>query len=152
MTPETEEIEPTFRRERVFKTVEEFLLRVLVMPTLIVFEDTHWIDDASHSVLLHLVRSTEPRPWLLAITRRPQGLPFVDEPGNGQRLLELSALGGRGDGPARARVRRRGRPLRGAARRGLGALGREPALRARARRRLPRRRRRPRRFRRRSRR
>jgi class 3 adenylate cyclase/tetratricopeptide (TPR) repeat protein len=92
MTPETEEIEPAFRRERVFKTVEEFLLRVLVMPTLIVFEDTHWIDDASHSVLLHLVRSAEPRPWLLAITRRPQGLGFVDEPGDGQRIVELPAL------------------------------------------------------------
>jgi class 3 adenylate cyclase/tetratricopeptide (TPR) repeat protein len=92
MTPETEEIEPTFRRERVFETVEQFLLRVLVMPTLIIFEDTHWIDDASHSLLLHLVRSTAPRPWLLAITRRPQGLPFVDEPGEGQRLIEISAL------------------------------------------------------------
>ena len=92
MTPETDEIEPAFRRERVFKTVEDFLLRVLVMPTLIVFEDTHWIDDASHSVLLHLVRSTAPRPWLLAITRRPQGLPFVDEPGDGLRLIELSSL------------------------------------------------------------
>ena len=90
MTPETEEIEPAFRRERVFKTVEEFLLRVLVMPTLIVFEDTHWIDDASHSVLLHLVRSSAPRPWIVAITRRPQGLPFE----NGHRLLELSALPG----------------------------------------------------------
>ena len=94
MTPETEEIEPAFRRERVFKTVEEFLLRVLVMPTLIVFEDTHWIDDASHSVLLHLVRSSAPRPWLVAITRRPQGVPFVDEPGDGQRVLELAALPG----------------------------------------------------------
>jgi class 3 adenylate cyclase/tetratricopeptide (TPR) repeat protein len=94
MTPETEEIEPAFRRERLFKTVEEFLLRVLVMPTLIVFEDTHWIDDASHSVLLHLVRSSVPRPWLVAITRRPQGLPFVDEPGGGHRVLELSALPG----------------------------------------------------------
>jgi class 3 adenylate cyclase/tetratricopeptide (TPR) repeat protein len=92
MTPETEEIEPAFRRERVFKTVEEFLLRVLVMPTLVIFEDTHWIDDASHSVLLHLVRSSEPRPWLLAITRRPHGLGFVDDPGDGQRILELPAL------------------------------------------------------------
>ena len=101
MTPETEEIEPAFRRERVFKTVEEFLLRVLVMPTLIVFEDTHWIDDASHSVLLHLVRSTAPRPWLVAITRRPQGLPFE----NGHRLLELSAL------PGRRRLGSRSQPL-----------------------------------------
>jgi len=94
MTPETEEIEPAFRRERVFRTVEEFLLRVLMMPTLIVFEDTHWIDDASHGLLHHLVRSSAPRPWLLAITRRPQGSPFLDEPGNGHRLLELSALPG----------------------------------------------------------
>src|SRR4029077_7831877 len=94
ITPETEEIEPAFRRERIFKTVEEFLLRVLVMPTLIVFDDTHWIDDASHSVLLPLVRSSAPRPWLVAITRRPQGVPFVDEPGGGQRVLELSALPG----------------------------------------------------------
>jgi predicted ATPase len=94
MTPETAEIEPAFRRQRVFETVEQFLLRVLVMPTLIVFEDTHWIDDASHSLLLQLVRSTVPRPWLLAITRRPQGLPFVEEAAEGQRLLELSALGG----------------------------------------------------------
>jgi len=92
MTRETEEIEPTFRRERVFKTVEDFLLRVLVMPTLIVFEDTHWIDDASHSVLLHLVRSSAPRPWLVAITRRPQALGFIDEPGDGHRLIELAAL------------------------------------------------------------
>jgi class 3 adenylate cyclase/tetratricopeptide (TPR) repeat protein len=94
MTPETAEIEPAFRRQRVFETVEEFLLRVLVMPTLFVFEDTHWIDDASHSLLLHLVRSTAPRPWLLAITRRPQGLPFVEEPVEGHSLLELSALRG----------------------------------------------------------
>jgi class 3 adenylate cyclase/tetratricopeptide (TPR) repeat protein len=94
MTPETADIERAFRRERVFETVEKFLLRVLVMPTLIVFEDTHWIDDASHSLLLHLVRSTVPRPWLLAITRRPQGLPFVDEPAEGHSLLELSALRG----------------------------------------------------------
>ena len=46
---------------------------MLVMPTLIVFEDTHWIDDASRSVLLHLVRSSAPRPWLVAITRRAPG-------------------------------------------------------------------------------
>ena len=82
-TPESEEIEAAFRRERVFETVEQFLLRVLVMPTLIVVEDAHWMDDGSHGLLLHLVRSSAPRPWLLAITRRPQGLGFVDEPGTG---------------------------------------------------------------------
>jgi class 3 adenylate cyclase/tetratricopeptide (TPR) repeat protein len=93
-TPESEEIEAAFRRERVFETVEQFLLRVLVMPTLIVVEDAHWMDDASHGLLLHLVRSSAPRPWLLAITRRPQGLGFVDEPGDGRQLHALSALRG----------------------------------------------------------
>jgi class 3 adenylate cyclase/tetratricopeptide (TPR) repeat protein len=93
-TPESEEIEAAFRRERVFETVEQFLLRVLVMPTLIVVEDAHWMDDASHGLFLHLVRSSAPRPWLLTITRRPQGLGFVDEPGNGRQLHALSALRG----------------------------------------------------------
>ena len=94
MTPETEEIEPAFRRERVFKTVEEFLLRVLVMPTLIVFEDTHWIDDASHSVLLHLVRSSAPRPWLVAITPPAAGLALRRRARRRAPVLELSALPG----------------------------------------------------------
>ena len=67
---------------------------VLVVPTLIVVEDAHWMDDASHGLLLHLVRSSAPRPWLLTITRRPQGLGFVEEPGDGRQLHELSALGG----------------------------------------------------------
>ena len=91
-TPETEEIQPTFRRERLFETVEQFLLRVLMMPTLLVVEDAHWIDDASREVLRHLVRSSVPRPWLMAITRRPRSEAFVDEPGDGRQLFELSAL------------------------------------------------------------
>ena len=93
-TPESDEIEPAFRRERIFETVEQFLLRVLMMPTLIVVEDAHWIDDASHGLLLHLVRSPTPRPWLVMITRRPQGLGFVDEAGPGRQLHSLSALQG----------------------------------------------------------
>ncbi len=93
-TPESEEIEAAFRRERVFETVEQFLLRVLVAPTLIVVEDAHWMDEGSHGFLLHLVRSSAPRPWLLAITRRPQGLGFVDEPGDGRQIHSLSALRG----------------------------------------------------------
>jgi class 3 adenylate cyclase/tetratricopeptide (TPR) repeat protein len=93
-TPESDEIEPAFRRERIFETVEQFLLRVLMMPTLIVVEDAHWVDDASHGLLLHLVRSTAPRPWLLTITRRPQGLELVEEQGDGRQLHRLSALRG----------------------------------------------------------
>jgi class 3 adenylate cyclase/tetratricopeptide (TPR) repeat protein len=91
-TPESEEIRASFRRERLFETVEQFLLRVLMMPTLLVVEDTHWMDDASRELLRHIVRSTQPRPWLVAITRRPQSEAFLDGAGAGGRLLELSAL------------------------------------------------------------
>jgi len=76
-TPETDEVSPAFRRERLMDVVEQFLLRVLMMPTLVVVEDVHWIDDASQELLLHLTRASEPRPWLICVTRRPQGAEYV---------------------------------------------------------------------------
>jgi class 3 adenylate cyclase/Tfp pilus assembly protein PilF len=72
-TPETDEIDPAFRRERLLDTVEQFLTRVLLMPTLLDIEDVHWADDASFELIRHLVRHAAPRPWLVCITRRPQG-------------------------------------------------------------------------------
>ena len=93
-TAETEEIEAGFRRKRLHETVEQFLLRVLMMPTLLVVEDAHWMDDASRELLLHLVRSPAPRPWLLAITRRSQSEAFVEDVANGHQLLTLSPLQG----------------------------------------------------------
>jgi class 3 adenylate cyclase/tetratricopeptide (TPR) repeat protein len=91
-TAESDEIRASFRRERLFETVEQFLHRVLMMPTLLVVEDAHWMDDASRELLRHLVASAEPRPWLLTITRRPDSDPFLNGGGSGHRLLELSAL------------------------------------------------------------
>ncbi len=46
-TPEVDAIDPAFRRVRLQEALEQFLLRVLMMPTLVVIEDVHWIDDAS---------------------------------------------------------------------------------------------------------
>ena len=48
-TPEVDALDPARSRERLHATVETFLERVLMMPTLIVVEDTHWLDDASRS-------------------------------------------------------------------------------------------------------
>jgi class 3 adenylate cyclase/tetratricopeptide (TPR) repeat protein len=76
-TPETDEIDPAFRRQRLMDTVEQFLMRVLMMPTLLVVEDAHWIDDASQELILHLTRAAAPRPWLICVTRRPQGVAFA---------------------------------------------------------------------------
>jgi class 3 adenylate cyclase/tetratricopeptide (TPR) repeat protein len=78
-TPETDAIETAFRRDKLHEVVAQFMNRVLLMPTLVVVEDTHWIDDASAFLLRYLAASPEPRPWLVCLTRRPEGEPFADE-------------------------------------------------------------------------
>lgn len=89
-TPETEGLDAAFRRDRLHEVVEQFLTRVMLMPTLLVFEDVHWIDDASHFLLGHLAASPMPRPWLVCATRRPEGEPAWPE-GIGT-ILRLSPL------------------------------------------------------------
>jgi class 3 adenylate cyclase/tetratricopeptide (TPR) repeat protein len=86
-TPEVDEFEPSFRRDRLHDALEQFLLRILLMPTLLVVEDTHWLDDASQLVLKRLSQAG-PRPWLLVFTRRPAGDALV---GDGT-VLELAPL------------------------------------------------------------
>lgn len=84
-TPETDSIDPAFRRDRLHEVVEDFLGRLLAHPTLLVFEDAHWMDDASDFLLRHLTRARATRPWLVCVTRRPTGRSLVAE-GNGVAL------------------------------------------------------------------
>jgi predicted ATPase/class 3 adenylate cyclase len=71
-TPEVDEIDPAFRRDRLHDALDQFLMRLLLMPTAILVEDTHWLDDASQLVLTKLAQPM-PRPWLVLATRRPSG-------------------------------------------------------------------------------
>jgi class 3 adenylate cyclase/tetratricopeptide (TPR) repeat protein len=73
-TPETTDLNPSFRRERLLDVVDAFLTRMLLVPTLLIVEDAHWLDDASRELLRRIVSSPAPRPWLLLATRRPEGL------------------------------------------------------------------------------
>jgi class 3 adenylate cyclase len=91
-TPEADQIDPAFRRERVQDTVEQFLSRVLMMPTLLILEDMHWADDASRELVRHLTRQAAPRPWLLCVTRRPQGDDLARDV-EGHTHLALQPLG-----------------------------------------------------------
>ena len=91
-TAESEEIKPQFRRERLHETVSSFLTRLLLMPTLVVLEDAHWMDDASRELVLHLSRTPEPRPWLICVTRRPQGEPFAQPGSQGHLHLPLGPV------------------------------------------------------------
>jgi class 3 adenylate cyclase/tetratricopeptide (TPR) repeat protein len=76
-TPESDAIDAAFRRDKLHDVVAQFTSRVLLMPTLVVVEDVHWIDDASAFLLRHLVSSPLARPWLICVTRRPEGESFA---------------------------------------------------------------------------
>ena len=90
-TPETDALDPAHSRDRLHAAVETFLERVLMMPTLIVVEDTHWLDDASLFLLRHLFAKPQPRPWLLCVTARPAAESILSPGGPGTRL-ELQPL------------------------------------------------------------
>ena len=71
------------------------LTRVLLMPTLLIIEDAHWIDDASRDLLLSLDARAAPRPWLVCVTRRPQGGDFADPAVDGHVQLALGPIDAR---------------------------------------------------------
>ena len=90
-TPEVDALAPTHSRDRLHAIVETFLEGVLMMPTLIVVEDIHWLDDASLFLLRHLVARSAARPWLICVTARPAAESILPEGGQGTRL-ELQPL------------------------------------------------------------
>jgi class 3 adenylate cyclase/tetratricopeptide (TPR) repeat protein len=70
-TREVDELQPAFRRARLHGVVEELLAALLPEATLMVFEDVHWMDEASCDLLRHLGGQVSKRPWLMCATRRP---------------------------------------------------------------------------------
>ena len=70
-TPEVDELDPSFRRARLHGVVGQLLGILLDSPTLLVFEDVHWMDEASSELLRHLGTQLSSRPWLTCTTRRP---------------------------------------------------------------------------------
>ena len=90
-TPEVDALDPVHSRERLHATVESFLERVLLMPTLILVEDLHWLDDGSRFLLHHLVRAAAARPWVVCATTRPAAETLI-VPGGPGRRIELEPL------------------------------------------------------------
>ena len=96
-TPEVEALDAEQSHLRLQATVRAFLERMLMMPTLIVVEDAHWLDDASRLLLQQIAGSPTPRPWLLLVTTRPSADSIVAPDGLG-RQLELGPLDTRSAG------------------------------------------------------
>jgi class 3 adenylate cyclase/tetratricopeptide (TPR) repeat protein len=90
-TSEADALDPASSRDRLHAVVETFLERVLMMPTLLIFEDAHWLDDSSRFLLRHLTEKPAPRPWLVCVTTRPSGETSVHLDGPVERV-ELQPL------------------------------------------------------------
>jgi class 3 adenylate cyclase/tetratricopeptide (TPR) repeat protein len=85
VTAEVDALDAGRSRDRLHQVVGSFLERLLLMPTLIVVEDAHWLDDASRALLHALTAAPAPRPWLVCLTTRPG----PDPPTQGDHVLRL---------------------------------------------------------------
>ena len=90
-TPEASALDPAASRHQLHAAVETFLERILMMPTLLVVEDGHWLDDASRFLLSHLLAKPAQRPWLVCVTTRPGAEPLVQD-GEHAARIELEPL------------------------------------------------------------
>ena len=70
-TPEVDALDPAFWRARLHGVLGRVLGNVLDAPTLLLFEDVHWMDDASSELLRFLGTQLQTKPWLACTTRRP---------------------------------------------------------------------------------
>jgi class 3 adenylate cyclase/tetratricopeptide (TPR) repeat protein len=70
-TPEVDALDPAFWRARLHGVLGKMLGKVLDRPTLLLFEDVHWMDDASSELLRYVGTQLPSHPWLACTTRRP---------------------------------------------------------------------------------
>jgi class 3 adenylate cyclase/tetratricopeptide (TPR) repeat protein len=69
-TPETASLEERFRPSRLAEVMLILLERLLPSTTLLLFEDVHWMDEASSALLRELSGIVESVPWVVLTTRR----------------------------------------------------------------------------------
>jgi class 3 adenylate cyclase/tetratricopeptide (TPR) repeat protein len=69
-TPETSKLDERFVPDRTAETLMQLLTALRTGPTLFVFDDVHWMDEASVRVLTLISDQMTERPWLVLVTRR----------------------------------------------------------------------------------
>jgi class 3 adenylate cyclase/tetratricopeptide (TPR) repeat protein len=93
--PETDEVralDDAARKERLEAATSAVLGALLRDPTLMVFNDVDFMDEASTDLLDRLAADGVDRPWLLVVTRRPTA-EWRPRPGPHVTTLQLAALG-----------------------------------------------------------
>ena len=70
LTPETAQLDENFRQQQLEAVTEELLEWTLPTPTVFVFDDAHWMDAASASLIRRIAARTTRLPWLVLLTRR----------------------------------------------------------------------------------
>ena len=78
-TQETAAIGDEHRRRWVHDTTVRLLQGLLTGPTLIIVEDTQWLDDASTALLHDIGLRAGEHPWVLCLTRRDDDPALVDD-------------------------------------------------------------------------
>ena len=91
-TKETAALGDEFRKTRLEEASGELLGIVLLEPTLLLFEDAHWMDDASVDLLRYMTGGLENRPWLIVVTRREQPSGFRAPEESNPVVIELEPL------------------------------------------------------------
>lgn len=82
-TPEVAAIDPQFRRGRLADLIVGVLERSRPGPLAFIFEEAHWMDDASAELSARLGAATADHPWLVVATRMTDqqgGLSLKDAP------------------------------------------------------------------------
>ena len=91
-SPEVVQLDDQFRPARTLAAVGALLEAVITAPTLIVIEDTHWMDDSSRELLAGLLFGLERQPWMFLLTRRPSEGGFISPESSQAASIELMPL------------------------------------------------------------
>lgn len=91
-TPDSQAIDPEFRRMKIHEVLVDYLDTFLTSAALLIVEDAQWIDDASGDLVNELARVCRTRPWSVVVSRRPGGPWALTELGGHVTRLELEPL------------------------------------------------------------
>jgi class 3 adenylate cyclase/tetratricopeptide (TPR) repeat protein len=92
-TPEADQLDDKFRRERLHQATVEFLQLALPTPAVLVIDDVQWMDEASRELLRFVAEGVGFSPWLICVTRRDADTGFVAPPSPTTVTLRTEPLG-----------------------------------------------------------